>query len=94
MQPAPFIRCGESTWIEALDDTRERWLGKTYLEKVVLTNKLLQTLEDSHTAVSAYDWIWDVEHAFEPFPFAGTLKGVHCGPLTRGCQDFLKGFES
>ena len=75
MQPDPFVRCGEATWIEALDATRERWLGKTYLEKVVLTNKLLQVLQDSHTAVSAYDWIGDVEHAFGTLPIRWHIEG-------------------
>ena len=92
MQPDPFVRCGETTWIEALDATREHWLGKTYLEKVVLTNKLLQVLQDSHTAVSAYDWIWDVEHAFGTLPIRWYIEGVRCGPLILGFQDSLKVF--
>ena len=91
MQPDPFIRCGESTWIEALDDTRERWLGKTYLEKVVLTNKLLQTLEDSHTAVSAYDWIWDVEHAFGTLPIRWHIEGGALWTLDSGLPGLPEG---
>ena len=91
MHPDPFIRCGESTWNEALDDTRERWLGTTYLERVRLTNKLLQTLEDSHTAVSAYDWIWDVEHAFGTLPIRWHIEGGALWTLDSGLSGLPEG---
>ena len=91
MQPAPFIRCGESTWKEALDETRERWLGKTYLERVVLSNNLLQVLQDSHTAVSAYDWIWDVEHAFGTLPIRWNIEGGAMWTLDSGLPGLPEG---
>ena len=91
MHPDPFIRCGESTWNEALNATRERWLGTTYLERVLLTNKLLQTLEDSHTAVSAYDWIWDVEHAFGTLPIRWHIEGGALWTLDSGLSGLPEG---
>lgn len=91
MQPDPFVRCGERAWIDALDDTRERWLGKSYLEKVVLTNRLLQVLQDSHTAVSAYDWIWDVEHAFGTLPMRWYIEGGALWTLDSGLPGLPEG---
>ena len=75
MQPDPFVRCGEVSWMRSLNATREQWLDATYLEKVLLTNRLLQVLQDSHTAVSAYDWIWDVETVFGTLPIRWLIEG-------------------
>ncbi|MEE2919419.1 MAG: S41 family peptidase [Bacteroidota bacterium] len=75
MQPDPFVRCGEVSWMRSMNATREQWLDATYLEKVLLTNRLLQVLQDSHTAVSAYDWIWDVETVFGTLPIRWLIEG-------------------
>ena len=91
MQPEPFIRCSESAWIQALDDTRECWLGTSYLEKVRLTNRLLQVLQDSHTAVSAYDWIWDVERAFGTLPIRWHIEGGALWTLDSGVPGLPEG---
>ena len=91
MQPDPFVRCGEAAWIRTLDDTRERWLGTNHLEKVRLTNRLLQVLQVSHTAVSAYDWIWDVERAFGTLPIRWHIEGGALWTLDSGLPGLPEG---
>ncbi|MBF50135.1 MAG: hypothetical protein CL839_05430, partial [Crocinitomicaceae bacterium] len=68
MHPDPFLRCGESAWIRQLDGTREQWLKASSMKRIRLINLLLQTMQDSHSAVSAYDWIWEVERLHGTLP--------------------------
>lgn len=75
MHPDPFVRCGEAAWLRQLDGTREQWLGASPMERIRLTNVLLQTLQDSHSAVSAYDWIWDVEKKHGTLPIRWAIEG-------------------
>ena len=87
MHPDPFVRCGESAWNEALDDTRERWIGSSYNERVRLVNVLLQTLQDSHTAVSTYDWIWGVEWEHGTLPIRWAIEGKALWTLDSGLPE-------
>ncbi|MGB1385209.1 MAG: hypothetical protein ACPG6N_08180, partial [Flavobacteriales bacterium] len=75
MHPDPFIRCGEQAWLEALDETREAWIGASPSEHVRQVNALLQVLRDSHTAVSTSDWIWDVEWQHGTLPIRWAIEG-------------------
>ena len=87
MQPDPFIRCGEEEWSRALEETREMWLGGSYLEHVRMVNTLLQVLQDSHTTISAYDWIWDVESAFGTLPIRWAIEGRALWVLDSGLPE-------
>ena len=75
MHPDPFVRCGESAWLRQLDGTREQWLEASPMERIRLVNLLLQTMQDSHSAVSAYDWIWDVERVYGTLPIRWAIEG-------------------
>jgi len=75
MHPDPFVRCGEAAWYDALDDTRSEWKVASAMERILLANKLLQVLQDSHTAVSAYDWIWAMEKRHGTIPIRWALEG-------------------
>ncbi|MDP7435306.1 MAG: hypothetical protein QF427_03670, partial [Flavobacteriales bacterium] len=75
MHPDPFLRCGESAWIRQLDVTREQWLKASSMERIRLVNLLLQTMQDSHSAVSAYDWIWEVERLHGTLPIRWAIEG-------------------
>lgn len=75
MHPDPFVRCGESSWVEALDRTREMWIGASSTEHVLQVNALLQVLQDSHTAVSTFDWIWNVEWKYGTLPIRWAIEG-------------------
>lgn len=87
MHPDPFIRCGEQAWLDALDATREAWMGASHAEHVRQTNALLQTLQDSHTAVSTYDWIWDVEWQHGTLPIRWAIEGRALWVLDSGVPD-------
>lgn len=86
MSPAPFIRCGEQAWLDQLDDTREMWLEATPLERVSATNKLLQTLQDSHAAVSTMHWIWDVEKRRGTIPVRWAIEGQALWVMDSGVE--------
>ena len=75
MHPDPFVRCGEAAWSKALADTRSSWIDASTLQRILLTNKLLQILQDSHTAVSTYDWIWSVEKKHGTLPIRWAIEG-------------------
>ena len=75
MHPDPFLRCGESAWIRQLDVTREQWLKASSMERIRMVNLLLQTMQDSHSAVSAYDWIWEVERLHGTLPIRWAIEG-------------------
>ena len=75
MHPDPFVRCGETAWLRQLDQTREAWLDASAMERIRLTNLLLQTMQDSHSAVSAYDWTWDVERVHGTLPIRWAIEG-------------------
>ena len=75
MHPDPFVRCGESAWLRQLDGTREQWLEASPMERIRLVNLLLQTMQDSHSAVSSYDWIWEVERMHGTLPIRWAIEG-------------------
>ena len=75
MHPDPFVRCGESAWLRQLDGTRDQWLESSPMERIRLVNLLLQTMRDSHSAVSAYDWIWEVERVYGTLPIRWAIEG-------------------
>ena len=75
MHPAPFLRCEEQTWKDALEETRERWLELEWVDKVRATNALLQVLQDSHTAVSGWHWVRDVEREWGTVPVMLAIEG-------------------
>lgn len=87
MHPDPFIRCGEQAWLEALDETRESWLGASPSEHVRQVNALLRVLRDSHTAVSTSDWIWDVEWQHGTLPIRWAIEGGALWVLDSGVPD-------
>lgn len=87
MHPDPFIRCGEAAWLEALDATREDWIGATRTDHVRQINVLLQVLQDSHTAVSTYDWIWEVEWRHGTLPIRWAIEGRSLWVLDSGLPD-------
>ena len=87
MHPDPFIRCGEHAWIEALDNTREQWIGASRTQHVRQINALLQVLQDSHTAVSTYDWIWEVEWQHGTLPIRWAIEGRGLWVLDSGLPD-------
>ena len=87
MHPAPFIRCGEQAWLQALDEARESWIEASKTERVRLVNALLQTLQDSHTAVSTYDWIWDVEWNYGTLPIRWAIEGRALWVLDSGLPE-------
>ena len=73
-------------WLRELDQARQAWDGAEPVEKLQVTNRLLRTLEDSHSAVSTMHWIWDVEKRRGTIPFGGRLKGGPCGSWTLGSR--------
>ncbi|MDA0728435.1 MAG: S41 family peptidase [Bacteroidetes bacterium] len=75
MHPAPFLRCGEQAWVEMLDDTREMWLDANHLERIRATNRLLQVLQDSHSSVSPWHWVFDVEREYGSIPIQWAIEG-------------------
>lgn len=75
MHPDPFIRCGEDAWARALDATREQWLDANHLEKVRLCNGLLMTMQDSHTSVSSWHWVIDVEREYGTLAIRWAIEG-------------------
>ena len=75
MHPDPFLRCGETAWLTSLDQTREKWMTASSMERIRLVNAQLQVLQDSHSAVSAYDWIWDVERTYGTLPIRWAIEG-------------------
>ena len=94
MQPDPFIHCGESTglkrWMTQGNVGWERPISRKWCSPTSCSRRLKTATPLCRPTIGFGMWSMPLG----PFPFAGTLKGVHCGPLTRGCQDFLKGFES
>ena len=46
------------------------------MERIRLVNAQLQVLQDSHSAVSAYDWIWDVERTYGTLPIRWAIEGA------------------
>lgn len=75
MAPAPFIRCGEDAWLRELGQARQAWDGASPVEKLRVTNRLLRTLEDSHSAISTMHWIWDVEKRRGTIPLRWAIEG-------------------
>ena len=75
MHPAPFLRCAPSLWESKLDALRLEWADLTHMEHVREVNALLQTLQDSHAAVSAWDWMWAVEREHGSVPIRWALEG-------------------
>ena len=75
MHPAPFLRCAPSLWESKLDALRLKWADLTHMEHVREVNALLQTLQDSHAAVSAWDWMWNVEREHGSVPIRWALEG-------------------
>ena len=75
MHPAPFIRCGEEAWMKRLKLTREQWPNASHIDRVQLTNLLLQTMQDSHSGVSGFHWIWDVEKKHGTLPIRWAIEG-------------------
>ena len=53
------------------------------MERILLANKLLQVLQDSHTAVSAYDWIWAMEKRHGTIPIRWAIEGRALGARFR-----------
>ena len=75
MHPAPFLRCAPSEWESKLDALKLDWKDMTHMELVREVNALLQTLQDSHAAVSAWDWMWAVEREHGSVPIRWALEG-------------------
>ena len=75
MHPAPFLRCTPSEWESKLDILKSEWKDLTHMEHVREVNALLQTLQDSHAAVSAWDWMWAVEREHGSVPIRWALEG-------------------
>ncbi len=75
MHPAPFLRCGEQAWVEALDRTREMWVDSDHLERIRQTNRLLQVLQDSHSCVSPWHWVYQVEKEWGSIPILWAIEG-------------------
>ena len=67
----PVHSVREDAWLGELDQARRAWDGAEPVEKLRITNRLLRTLEDSHSAVSTMHWIWDVENGGAPSPAVG-----------------------
>ena len=78
MHPAPFMRCMPSDWESKLDALKVGWEDMTHMEHVREVNALLQNLQDSHAAVSAWDWMWGVEreHGSVPIRWAVEVHGL------------------
>lgn len=75
MHPAPFMRCMPSDWESKLDALKVGWEDMTHMEHVREVNALLQNLQDSHAAVSAWDWMWGVEREHGSVPIRWAVEG-------------------
>lgn len=75
MHPAPFMRCAPSDWESKLDALKLGWQDMTHMEHVREVNALLQKLQDSHAAVSAWDWMWGVEREHGSVPIRWAVEG-------------------
>lgn len=51
------------------------WEDMSHMEHARAVNTLLQSLQDSHAAVSAWDWIWAVEKRHGSVPIRWALEG-------------------
>ena len=77
MHPDPFIRCGEQAWDEALSLARAEWPepDASKADKARAVNRLLQVLQDSHTAASTWHWAWAVERQYGTVPIRWAIEG-------------------
>lgn len=77
MHPDPFIRCGEQAWEEALSSARPAWPEdfSSAGDKARAVNRLLQVLQDSHTAASTWHWAWEVERQYGTVPVRWAIEG-------------------
>ena len=75
MHPAPFLRCAPEDWNSKLDALKLDWKDMTHMEHVREVNALLQTMQDSHAAVSAWDWMWTVEREHGSVPIRWAVEG-------------------
>lgn len=77
MHPDPFIRCGEQAWEEALSSARPAWPEDfaSAGDKARAVNRLLQVLQDSHTAASTWHWAWEVERQYGTVPVRWAIEG-------------------
>ena len=77
MHPDPFIRCGEQAWDEALSLARSEWPepDASKADKARAVNRLLQVLQDSHTAASTWHWAWAVERQYGTVPVRWAIEG-------------------
>ena len=87
MHPDPFVRCGESAGFGNLMAPEKQWLEASPMERIRLSNLLLQTMQDSHSAVSAYDWIWEVERLHGTLPIRWAIEGRALWVLDSGLPD-------
>ena len=72
---SPTHSCAaERCRMRSLNATREQWLDDLP-RKGVAHESIAPVLQDSHTAVSAYDWIWDVETVFGTLPIRWLIEG-------------------
>ena len=77
MHPAPFLRCTPSEWESKLDILKSEWKDMSHMEHVREVNALLQTLQDSHAAVSAWCWTCAVEREHGRVPIRwGSTRGL------------------